>query len=394
MRLKPLFVFMGFILLLESCQGACKPTGSWGSTALSNHTLLSISFPDPNQGWAVGKHGEILHSSDGGTTWAPQQTSQTTQDLNSVFFVSPQDGWAAGNAGTVLRTTTGGVTWGAVPLLGGATNYRQIFFLNNNDGWIVGGNILLATSNGGASWSVANTFPGQLLRGVHFVDPQHGWVVGEKGVVFVFSGGVWNQQISPTTKSLNSVYFVDVNTGIAVGGTGWTAGPEDGCYTSQGNPPTLVCPLPAPSMTQVMLRTTNQGQTWQQVFDQPGVPLHRVTFQDHDNGWTVGGSEFDVSRWPAGNPQPVGLPHGSIKATKDGGQTWTDQNTNFRPTFDIWVLKSAITPSPPATVFAVGDDSGMRWTVSGSNQYPKNGTYQKADDPQAMVFKTTNAGWP
>jgi photosystem II stability/assembly factor-like uncharacterized protein len=35
-------------------------------------SLLDIDFPTPEQGWAVGHEGVILHSSDGGKTWAKQ----------------------------------------------------------------------------------------------------------------------------------------------------------------------------------------------------------------------------------------------------------------------------------------------------------------------------------
>ena len=32
-------------------------------------------------------------------------------DLNDVHFIDPQNGWAVGQHGTILRTTDGGVTW-------------------------------------------------------------------------------------------------------------------------------------------------------------------------------------------------------------------------------------------------------------------------------------------
>ena len=35
-------------------------------------SLLDIDFPTPEQGWAVGHEGVILHSSDGGKTWVKQ----------------------------------------------------------------------------------------------------------------------------------------------------------------------------------------------------------------------------------------------------------------------------------------------------------------------------------
>lgn len=48
--------------------------------------LFSVSFPSKNEGWACGRWGTILHSSDGGETWAPQQ-SGTDYTLSSTSFV-------------------------------------------------------------------------------------------------------------------------------------------------------------------------------------------------------------------------------------------------------------------------------------------------------------------
>ncbi len=385
-----LIVIVGVVSIIASTIPPIQPTGSWDGTDLSARYLVSISFPDASNGWAVGKNGDILHSSDGGISWNPQQQNVTTNNLNSVFFVNNQEGWAVGS-GVVLHTVDGGLAWGTVPSLSGyITNYRQVFFLNNSQGWIVGGNQIWGTSNG-STWSQVNAFPsGTSLTGVHFVDPNHGWVVGKNGVVWIYDTGVWNLQISKTTKDLNSVYFIDPRVGFAVGGTSWTAGDEDGC-TSGG-----LCGTPPGSPSQIMLYTTNSGAKWDAVFDQPGAPLLRVVFPDANNGWAVGGTEYEVSRWPSGNPQPVGVPRGVIKGTKDGGKTWTDQSSNFRPTYDIWLVKNSATPPPPATLFAIGVDSGRWWKLNpkSTSLYPHQGQYQKVNDPLTMVFKGTNGGWP
>ena len=59
-------------------------------------------------GWSVGE--EILHTEDGGETWA-QQVSPTSV-LDSVFFADAQLGWATGASGTILRTEDAGVICG------------------------------------------------------------------------------------------------------------------------------------------------------------------------------------------------------------------------------------------------------------------------------------------
>ena len=62
---------------------------------------------DANTGWAVGFHGALLHTTDGGETWT-RQFGGTFFPLSAVTFVDAQIGTIVGFWGTILRTTTGG----------------------------------------------------------------------------------------------------------------------------------------------------------------------------------------------------------------------------------------------------------------------------------------------
>ena len=79
--------------------------------------LCDVCFVDPQHGWAVGDHGVILHTDDGGQHWSPQ-ASGVTCTLTSVCFVDARNGWAAGgmaypylhdSSGVVLSTRDGGL---------------------------------------------------------------------------------------------------------------------------------------------------------------------------------------------------------------------------------------------------------------------------------------------
>ena len=59
---------------------------------------------------AVGERGRIVVSDDNGTTWHQVETP-TSVTLTKVSFVSPQEGWAVGDMGIVLHSTDGGLTW-------------------------------------------------------------------------------------------------------------------------------------------------------------------------------------------------------------------------------------------------------------------------------------------
>ena len=57
------------------------------------------------------------------------------------------------------------------------------------------------------------------LRGVSFVDPEHGWAVGTGGTILatVDGGASWSAQTSGTSSGLSGVSFVDADHGWAVG---------------------------------------------------------------------------------------------------------------------------------------------------------------------------------
>jgi photosystem II stability/assembly factor-like uncharacterized protein len=60
-----------------------------------------VQFLNDDDGWAIGRSGTILRSSDEGRTWVPQQ-STTKQNLYSLNF-NKKIGWAVGADGVILR---------------------------------------------------------------------------------------------------------------------------------------------------------------------------------------------------------------------------------------------------------------------------------------------------
>lgn len=80
-------------------------------------TLTSVSFADDRQGWAVGHAGAILHTADGGETWTLQRKDlQNDRPLFAVHFFDPRHGVAVGLWSLVLTTEDGGATWQTVEM--------------------------------------------------------------------------------------------------------------------------------------------------------------------------------------------------------------------------------------------------------------------------------------
>ena len=124
-----------------------------------------------NLGWASGFDGVILHTIDGGVTWA-KQTSGTTMDLQSIDFLNADLGWAVGWSGTILRTTDGGKNWktihggasvneiGATPAGSAAADdvasysLSTVYFKDEKNGWACGfGGQLISSNDGGLTWT-------------------------------------------------------------------------------------------------------------------------------------------------------------------------------------------------------------------------------------------------
>lgn len=86
--------------------------GSTWNTQLSGATsLYSIQFPSPSTGFAVGgypSNSSIVTTTNGGVNWSTQLSS-TTQPLFGVFFVNNSLGYAVGKNGAIIKTTNGGV---------------------------------------------------------------------------------------------------------------------------------------------------------------------------------------------------------------------------------------------------------------------------------------------
>ncbi|MBI5443489.1 MAG: glycosyl hydrolase, partial [Deltaproteobacteria bacterium] len=80
-------------------------------------TLTAVSFVDDKAGWAVGHWGVILSTADGGETWQLQRSDTSVdQPLFSVYFKDREHGWAVGLWSLVVATKDGGKTWEKVEL--------------------------------------------------------------------------------------------------------------------------------------------------------------------------------------------------------------------------------------------------------------------------------------
>lgn len=156
-----------------------------------NSTLKDVYFEDSLHGWAVGEASTIIHTSDGGFKWVIQECPVGNLNLNKVQFTNRDVGFVTSNNGIVFKTNNGGINWTPI-VIDPLFNYRGLSFINPDTGWVVGsGNtfptrtfgVILNTTNGGNTWTKqyetdSSMFPVEdNFNDIKFLNPLNGYAV-------------------------------------------------------------------------------------------------------------------------------------------------------------------------------------------------------------------------
>lgn len=233
-----------------------------------------------------------------------EPASRLASRLNSVDFVDSSYGWIVGDASVVLATTDGGLSWTKQDP-GVVCNLRCVRFIDRERGWAVGaGAHILATNDGGNTWQTQFRLGKGILKSVHFFDSKHGWAVGDVGIVVhtCDGGGTWHQSnlspalhVSGASLFIRCIQFVNHDVGWIVG------------HSQKWPPPERK----ETDVTSLILATTDGGKNWHRPAQIDGGALKSVNFVDEKTGWIAG-----TSLW----------------FTLDGGQSWQIQsNERMRP---------------------------------------------------------------
>jgi photosystem II stability/assembly factor-like uncharacterized protein len=263
--------------------------------------LWGIAFGDVDHGWAVRRSvgtptASILATADAGNSWSWQRPRIKGGRLLAVAATDAAHVWAVGyqrmqdngeqDRGLVLASSDGGATWTRQRLPAGLSPFR-VAFADARHGWLLAGRSdhgsgyhVLSTSDGGAHWRVSHST--QLtLTGLDAVGAKECWVVGggyhpRPGVVIRTSDGGrnWQTKTDVSAEHLLGVSFPDARHGWAVGLAGTVVATSDG------------------------------GATWSAQDPGGEFALEQVSFSDPQHGWALIG-------------------HDALLTTVDGGQSWT-----------------------------------------------------------------------
>lgn len=338
-------------------------------------SLHDVQFVGRQVGWAVGDHGVIWHTTNGGQKWdfvpCPVQCP-----LRSVCFLTDRVGWIAGGGvtphtrlsyGVVLFTENAGQSWRMVAR-DTIPPIQSIKFFGLKQGVAVAEASqdhptgVLTTLDGGKTWQPLLGDRHSGWRAAHFLQPDVGVVAGLQGQVKLV-GGERLLASKSGTQGLQNIQAVTLNRDYI----GWLAG--DGGLIKQTDNGGVSWKSPigkipdeakvlinfraiatrgthvwlAGNPGSVMWHSPDNGQTWRKQFTGETVPISAIHFTSETNGFAIGA---------------LGL----ILATNDGGQTWQAVRGGKRR---VAILALSARPSqiPFALLTKLSGDEGYRSAV-------------------------------
>ncbi|GHB85816.1 YCF48-related protein [Persicitalea jodogahamensis] len=343
--------------------------GAWASQTgvFTNADLLDIAFPSALVGFAVGKLGTILKTTDGGTSWKTLP-SGTTGLLRRIQMLNPSTGWVV-VTNSLIKTTDGGSTWSSQKISGIPNAYiYSVAFANDNQGWVSGnfGNSPIAhTTDGGSTWVLQHSV-GSTVQDIYAISGTTAVAVGNQNLILKTTDGgtTWRKIESglsnPSNIVLRDVHFTDA-------AHGWIVGDQN-----------------------TILSTADGGETWQAQVSPPlnGGTFDQVQFVDNQNGWIRDTYNYR-----------------NIITTNDGGQTWAVKS-NLRE-LGFSNVNRIFAKSPTEALF-VGNagliarttDAATTWQEAGSplsknsnsDVYFVNDTLGFVTAGEGLLLRTTNGG--
>jgi photosystem II stability/assembly factor-like uncharacterized protein len=261
----------------------------------------------------VGQRGIILVSTDNGASWK-QGSVPVSSDLTAVFFADAKQGWAVGHDGVILHTDNGGESW-ALQLDGRRANDLLVASMQR-----------LADANGSSAQAkkllaevqrYKDQGPDKPFLDVWFADSSNGYAIGAYNLIFHTSDGGKNWE--PWFERTENPKFFNLYAIRPAGGTLYIAG-EAG----------LVLKLDQAAQTFKALELPYKGSFFG-VADAQGAVLvfglRGNVFRTEDGGanWTkidAGLRGSVVAATTAQEGLLLGDTSGRVVASTDGGRTF------------------------------------------------------------------------
>ena len=328
---------------------------------------LDICFLNSQTGYILN-NGQILGTSDGGTTW--KVLMGVTSGKRMAF--KNNYGYIIGNTGSIYKSTYMGVGWNKLDKVF-SDNLTGISVISKDTVFITGTNKLYVSFDGGKNWNTTNV-TGNSITDSYFTSSTVGHVGCLNGNVFktIDGGKTWSLKSSNNTSSsnINKIYFADSNTGFISRG-----------YMAE------------------ILKTTDAGETWNIISSSSDV-INTFFFLDAQNGFCAGeyGVVFKTSNGGT-NWEWIGFQNGRyggtdinsvyfidkstgfavglggrIMKTTDGGKTWNGYASTYNTIKQLKLISNTTAYGLVGNSFIKTTDGGNKWTNTGAPDSKGNTT--------------------
>jgi len=272
----------------------------------------------------------------GSNGWCWQRPLPQGNFILDYAFVDDSRGWAVGQGGTVLATVDGGVSWTG-QRSGTTLDLSQAVFPSALAGWLVSElGELLRTADGGASWRRVSYGRNDFVLALGASDADTAWVTTTLGAAFVTrDGGLTWRELAPAPGGTFRFAFATVN-------DVWSLPPFVDAQPSLGHSLDG-----GASWTTVALPTIEDGFAGYSEDMLLLDPAHALVI-GFESGYAASDPATFVTRR-------------TLRLTADGGASW--QTVQPPTNGSIYTFRLA----DPTTVLAVNDTSVLRTQDNGAS---------------------------
>ena len=166
--------------------------------------LMNGWFFNLNTGLVCGYTGWIARTTNAGASW-DSIGIPTTNSMYGLHFANNTVGYASGAGGRLLKTNNAGLTWDSIPVGISTANYNvfaldtnTIFFCTTMSNPLT--SKVVKTTNKGANWTFYTLDTAFTAYDINFINANTGMVCGSAGVIrFTTNGGeTWTRANTPS----------------------------------------------------------------------------------------------------------------------------------------------------------------------------------------------------